>query len=237
VLSDSPLYKPEYQESFAKLDLDLANKLLDEVGLDKKNDAGIRLLPDGREAEIIVETAGEDTNETDVLELVKESWAKAGIKLFVKSQTREVLDSRVASGDAMMSTWTGLENGVATADFPPYELAPTRDDQPHWPMWGLHTMTGGKGGVAIDEPNAAKLTELYWQWMGTGDADRRAAIWHEMLAIHADQVFTIGLVAAVPQPVVVSNKLKNVPEKGIYNFDPGAFFGIYHPDTFWLDAK
>jgi peptide/nickel transport system substrate-binding protein len=36
------------------------------------------------------------------------------------------------------------------------------------------------------------------------------------------------------QPVVVSNKLRNVPTEGIYNWDPGAFFGIYHPDTFWL---
>ena len=28
--------------------------------------------------------------------------------------------------------------------------------------------------------------------------------------------------------------LRNVPTKGIYNFDPGAFFGIYKPDTFWF---
>ena len=28
-----------------------------------------------------------------------------------------------------------------------------------------------------------------------------------------------------------------MPERGIYNFDPGAFFGIYRPDTFWLDES
>jgi peptide/nickel transport system substrate-binding protein len=26
-----------------------------------------------------------------------------------------------------------------------------------------------------------------------------------------------------------------VPEKGILSWDPGAHFGIYHPDTFWVD--
>jgi peptide/nickel transport system substrate-binding protein len=26
-----------------------------------------------------------------------------------------------------------------------------------------------------------------------------------------------------------------VPKEGIYNWDPGAHFGIYRPDTFWLD--
>lgn len=56
-----------------------------------------------------------------------------------------------------------------------------------------------------------------------------------MLDIHADQVFSIGIVNGTFQPVVVSRKMHNVPEKGIYTYDPGAYFGIYQPDTFWLD--
>ena len=65
--------------------------------------------------------------------------------------------------------------------------------------------------------------------------DERAKIWHRMLAIHADQQFSIGVINNVMQPVVVSNTLKNVPEKAIYNWDPGAHFGIYSPDSFWFD--
>ena len=45
----------------------------------------------------------------------------------------------------------------------------------------------------------------------------------------------IGTVNGVPQPVVVSNKMRNVPEQGLYNWEPGSYFGIYQPDTFWLD--
>ena len=56
-----------------------------------------------------------------------------------------------------------------------------------------------------------------------------------MLEIRADNVFTIGIVSGVPQPVVVDDRLRNVPEKGIYNWDPGAHFGIYRPDTFWFE--
>jgi peptide/nickel transport system substrate-binding protein len=26
----------------------------------------------------------------------------------------------------------------------------------------------------------------------------------------------------------------NVPREGFYNWDPGAFFGIYRPETFWF---
>ena len=41
----------------------------------------------------------------------------------------------------------------------------------------------------------------------------------------------------MPQPVVVSNRLHNVPEQGIYSWDPGAHFGIYKPDCFWVDSS
>ena len=56
-----------------------------------------------------------------------------------------------------------------------------------------------------------------------------------MLAIRTDSMFSIGTVRKVPQPVVVSDRLRNVPIEGIYNWEPGAFFGVYHPDTFWFD--
>ena len=56
-----------------------------------------------------------------------------------------------------------------------------------------------------------------------------------MLEIHAEQVYTIGLVAQIPQPVVVTKSLRNVPEEAIFNWDPGAQFGIYRPDTFWFE--
>ncbi|MGH8706191.1 MAG: hypothetical protein ACREUO_12340, partial [Burkholderiales bacterium] len=52
--------------------------------------------------------------------------------------------------------------------------------------------------------------------------------------IHAEQQFVIGVVCGVLQPVVARNTLRNVPEKGLYNWDPGAFFGIYRPETFWF---
>ncbi len=39
------------------------------------------------------------------------------------------------------------------------------------------------------------------------------------------------------QPIVVNAKLRNVPEQGNYNWDPGAYFGIYKPDGFWFDLS
>ena len=46
----------------------------------------------------------------------------------------------------------------------------------------------------------------------------------------------IGTVAGVQQPVVVNDRLRNVPAEGVFNWDPGAQFGIYKPDSFWFDT-
>ena len=47
----------------------------------------------------------------------------------------------------------------------------------------------------------------------------------------------IGIVCGAQQPVVINNALRNVPEEGIYNWEPGSYFGLYRPDTFWLDES
>src|SRR3546814_2689751 len=70
-------------------------------------------MPDGRPIEIVVETAGEDTEQTDILELIGDNWAKIGVKLFAKPSQRDIVRNRIFSGEAMMSVWTGLENGLA----------------------------------------------------------------------------------------------------------------------------
>ena len=77
--------------------------------------------------------------------------------------------------------------------------------------------------------------ELLEAWRAAGDSAARTAIWNEVLAIWADQVYTIGTVANVPQPVVVNRHLRNVPEKAVFAWEPGAQFGVHKPDTFWLD--
>ncbi len=234
VLQESPLFRAEYRKNWAHYDIEQANQLLDDIGLTQRDDRNLRLLPDGRPLEILVHTAGESTEETDVLELIHDSWLKVGIKLYTKPSQREVFRDRVFSGEAMMSVWAGLDNGLPTPDMSPLDLAPTTQDQLQWTQWGQYFETKAKKGEAPDMATAQRLLDLNTAWERAADTATRERIWHEMLGIHADQVFSIGLVCGVLQPVVVNNRLRNVPKKGIYNWNPGAFFGIYQPDTFWF---
>jgi len=233
VLEASPLYKPEYRTDWAKYDRKEANRLLDEIGLKRGADR-MRKLPDGRPLEIIVETAGESTEETDVLQLIRETWREVGIKLFSKPSQRAAFRNRIFAGETVMSIWFGLENGLPTADSAPDELAPTSQQQLQWPKFGEYYETGGKKGEAPDITEVKTLAQLYKDWAAATTSEARAAIWHKMLEIHMQQQYVIGIVSGVPQPVVARDTLMNVPTQGFYNWDPGAFFGIYHPDQFWF---
>lgn len=235
VLPSSPLYKDKYSQAWIEYDVDAANALLDEAGFDKRNDNGVRLLPDGRPFEIIVETAGEQSQETDILQLIADHWKDIGVRLFVKPSQRDILRGRVSNGETVMSTWQGLNRGLATPDMNPEELAPVSPIQAQWPSWGNYWESKGAAGEKPSLPEVARLSELYQNWRSASDYTIQAEIWDEMLSIFTDQVYTIGIISGGLQPIVVSNKLKNVPEEGIWAFEPTLYFGHYLPDTFWLD--
>jgi peptide/nickel transport system substrate-binding protein len=235
VLPASPLYRDEYANAYTNYDTTAANILLDEMGLTQRDSDGIRLLSDGRPAEIIVETAGEDLVETDVLELITDHWSKIGIKLLVRTSQTDVLRSRIIGGKVMMAMASGLDNGIPTADMNPKALAPTSHEQMQWPEWGIFVESGGEKGTQADVKEARDLYDLYVQWRQTSDTEMRAVIWHKMLKTYTDQVFSIGIVNSTLQPIVAATWLHNVPDKAIYSFDPTAYFGVYGMDTFWSD--
>ena len=234
LLPKSPLFRPEYRRAWARFDLKQANSLLDEAGLARRDIDGIRLLPDGRRVEFVIETAGESTEEADVLSLIRDTWLEIGIKIYARPTQRELFRKRIYAGSTLMSVWGGLDNGVATADMSPRELAPTSQAQLQWPKWGQYFEEKGAVGEPPELPEVKRLAELYEAWRLSSSTAKREAIWHEMLKINADQVFTIGTVNGTRQPVVVAKHLVNVPDEGIWTFDPGGYFGLYMPDTFWF---
>lgn len=238
-LEASPLYDPANSQAFAQYDPDAANALLDGMGLTERRGDGIRLLPDGRALEIIVETAGERSSEIDALELITETWREIGIKLLARPSDRDILRNRSYAGQTMMTVWSGWDLGVPTPDLSPEELAPTKQSTLLWPKWGQHFQTMGSAGQRPDMDMAETLLDLYegWRsgWLIEGEPITKTEAWNRMLKIHADEQFVIGVVAQAPQPVVVSGRLRNVPEIGLYSWEPGAQFGVHRMDEFWFE--
>ncbi|MBO1907288.1 ABC transporter substrate-binding protein [Microvirga sp. 3-52] len=237
IVAESPLFSQELRTTNADYNPGEASRLLDGIGLTKRNGAGIRLLPDGRELEIIVETDGESTLVVDGLTLIGEFWREIGIKLFVKPQDRTVLRNRSYAGLTVMVAAPGLDNAIPTAIMPPTELAPMRQDNYAWPKWGQFAETKGKNGEQVDMPEAQRLLDLYTTWMNTGNRDVQRDAWTEMLRNHAENQWAIGTISGALQPIVVRNGLHGLPAKALYSWEPTAMIGIYRPDEiFWNKA-
>lgn len=235
VLPESNLYKPEYANNWTQFDRDHANKLLDEIGLTERAGDGTRLLPNGERLEITIESAGESTEETDVLELITDHYREIGVKLFVRASQRDIFRRRAYSGDTVLSVFNGLNNAIPSAIMSPKELVPHAQAQLEWPKWGQYVETNGKSGEPVEMDEVKELVDLYHDWTQAPSEASKLVAWHKLLASYTDNVFSIGTVNNSRQAVVVANDLRNVPEKGIYAWDPTSYFGIYKPDTFWFD--
>lgn len=234
VSPSSPLYSKENATRWVKHDPAAANRLLDEMGLTKRDNLGIRLLPDGRRLELLVELNGGDGDMLDALQLIGETWADLGIKLIAKPQDRAILRQRSYAGQTIMVMSTGLDNAIPTPEMPPLELAPAVQDTYSWPKWGQHMESKGTAGEACDIPEAQALLAAYNRWRSTSDPAVKEGVWREMLANHADNLWSIGTVSGELQPVVVSKRLRNVPEKATFAWEPTSLFGVYRVDEFFL---
>ncbi|EEX08295.1 oligopeptide ABC transporter, periplasmic oligopeptide-binding protein [Ruegeria lacuscaerulensis ITI-1157] len=234
VLPASPFYSEENAQAWAQYDIDRANALLDEAGLDKRDRNGIRLLPDGRPMELVIETAGERQEVENALQIVTDTWRDIGVKLVMRPLDRDILRNRVFAGNTMASVWYGWDNGIPQVYTSPLYVAPTDQVFLSWPKWGQHYQTGGGSGEPPDLPEAQRLLELAHDWQVATDDDQRRAAWEAMLKIHAEQVYAIGILNGAPQPIVVSNRLRNVPQQAMWAWEPGAHFGVHRPDEFFF---
>ena len=234
LLPNSPLYRAADREAWATHDPQRANALLDEAGVAQRDARGTRLLGDGRPLDIPVAYSDDNELAAELLGAVHEQLAALGVRLTLLPTPREALRRRIQSGEAVMTAGAGLTNGLATADSSPSEWVPSDERQRQWPSWGRFIESRGRAGEAPTDAHALRLIDLYRQWRAAIVPARKDAVWHDIAAEAADAVFSIGLVAQVPQPVVVDPKLRNVP-LSVPFLPEGPQLGLYRPDQFWLE--
>ena len=240
VLQRSPLFRPEFRTAWTQVRRQGRQRA---ARLARAHASatrpGLRLLPDGRPMEIVVDTSGESTEETDVLELVRDSWRKLGIALFSRPSVREVFRKRVYSGKSMMTIWSGLNNGIPTPEMSPNELAPTAQEQLQWPMWGQYYENNRKGGEApalARGEGARRASTTTWR-MSASAGRARADLAADARNPRAAGVHDRHRLAGAAADRGPGTSCATFRPKGIYSWDPGSYFGMYHPDTFWLDPQ
>src|SRR5690606_25995633 len=79
LLPESPGFNEEWANAYTEYDPELANQMLDELGLTERDSDGFRLLPDGSGPLTIIISHPSNTG-SDPTEMVKSYWEAVGIK-------------------------------------------------------------------------------------------------------------------------------------------------------------
>ena len=213
VMDISPDFKPEYATRYTELDLDKANAWLDEVGLDQKDGEGFRIAPESGEALVLTISCLVASAESN--ELIKEYWAKVGIKTVVKTEERSVHYERMASNELQLSTW-----GMDGALYPlwlnyAYWIVPwIQGSSRIGPAFGLYRDTNGEQGM---EPTGdmGKALDLFDQASAEVDQEKSIALASQVLDIASENVWAIGTYLLAKGFMVVKNGFSNVPAEAV----------------------
>jgi peptide/nickel transport system substrate-binding protein len=233
-------FKKEWADNFAKFDVNLANQLLDQVGLDKKGADGIRLRPDGKPMSFQLEYLPQEGPKKETMELVVKHWAKVGLQVEAAARERAFLLTRLNAGQHDASGWhvdRQLER-AAYAYGSTQKLGPGGDSAITWAKaWRDWLLSGGTQGV--EPPQEAKeLFNTYGQWLQTSmGTPEYMAGGQKVYDLIAKNLWVIGIIGEGPGPVVVKNTLENVfaaDKKKIWWGAANWFWHPHHPEQWFF---
>jgi len=211
----SSYYEESYGKSYAEYDPARANKLLDDMGLKRGGTDQPRMRPDGKPLQFTVEDA---TFNEKMDELVRDYWAKIGVQVTIKSETRELYSQRANANELEASVWFGDSMDEFTAHVRPFSFRPPWgiDNVPHsgspWNTWRL---TNGKDGQEPpqDVKDLIDLTDRFRQT--TRGTDEYTKLGKEMLSRNVAGLYSIGTVGLVPSVIIARKNLRNFPENQV----------------------
>ena len=187
-------------------DPELANRLLDEAGLDQRDAQGFRLGPDGKTFEIPFEIAMHATDQVPVTEMIAEYWKDVGLKTTMKTIEPGLQATRRNANELQADLlwhhgpelWWG-----ALWDFVPSAYGP------RWHTW---FQTAGAEGEEPPDDVKEVIAAMDCSIALSGDA-REAAI-DEVREMMMENVYIILNVEDVKYPLIVNKDLGNVPTGG-----------------------
>ncbi len=218
LLPESRGFKQEWADNYAQYDPDLANELLDSIGLTERGNDGFRLRPDGSALTVVGYQFAQDTI---AAEMVKGYLAAVGINLIIEVQERSLHYERLEANQIPIEFYLSSEDIYPLFLVYPYWILPYAPAARIAPASGLWYQTNGRDGIA-PEGDLLRTIELYEEAKATPDDDVRFEKSMEIYQINADNLWTIGTVAATMSPVIVRNNFRNVPESFISGTINGA---------------
>ena len=203
-LGDVPTWIP------AEFDEDLANSLLDEMGMDQRDGEGMRMAPDGSEFTFFIEVSPVRTDMIPVGELIIDHLATyADIRAELRQEDPNIKDERILNNEAQATIFW-----IQTFQWAPgmnTEYATSDQWCSSWLEW-LET-DGASGTEPIAEVKRLyEILQLRKATVPYSDAD--LALVEELFQIHYDNVWILPIIENVLRPTIFNADFGNVATAG-----------------------
>jgi peptide/nickel transport system substrate-binding protein len=234
-MPNSQYYKEEYGQAWAQYDTELANQLLDEMGLDQRNSDGFRLRPDGQVLAFNIEHAGPRVGvaTAEFTEIVSTFWNEIGIQSTTKEIQISLYNERWNQGLVHCGCWHADR---CTDLLLPIEMRwyiPTDIGQGGCaPLWGQWFTSGGTLGE--EPPEEIKtLFDHYHTMNSVIDDAERVAAGQKIFDWLAETPLAIGTVLESPAPLLFPKTMRNLPRPKVPVGWDSYGISTYHPEAFF----
>ncbi len=229
----SPYYNDQLSNQYLEYDPERAGEILDAIGMPVGSD-GFRQYPNGDDLQITVIVASATENFEPVGELWVDYMRAVGIdanlRVIDRPAWHQINDANSEDFQATVA-WgsTSLDPYLAGARHLVATQPATAQYAPAWATWH---QTDGEAGV---EPPAwmQRSQELFEDIQVTVDQEERIAISDQITGIAAENFFGIGTVEPPALPIIVSNRLVNVLDSGVFQWFSIAY--VQQAYQWWID--
>ena len=227
-----PYYLPEFEKHGLTYDPDLANRLLDEVGM-KRGEDGMRRMPDGKPFKQILHSyPSEGGTGGETWQLIADYWREVGLDFVPKLDAATLSSMQVRNGN---SDFWAYGNAGMHWIVDPIWYVPLAENAYHAPLFGRYYARKGRSGVP-PTPEFQRLVDWYEELAATvGNDERKTQLGRNILSQWARECYIIGI-AREKRLTIVSNRFKNMPDHMIqcYRLMAPGYIG---PEQFYLDER
>ncbi len=233
---DTSFYVEGIDKMYTEYDVDLANELLDEIGLEWLEGEEYRTLPNGEP--FIIETQVMK-DRADKWEIMKGYWKEIGVGLEYKPVEAQLLREQLQTNELPIGSW----GGGGAGEFYAHANRPIRYMPPwHWPtlpqgglLWSIWHDTNGEEGE--EPPEIIKeLFDAVDAWLRAPyGSDEYLELGEKIITINAENLWWFGVVGYDPTAWMIDANVHNLPpEDTRVAVDVCGAFGDYLPEQFWI---
>jgi peptide/nickel transport system substrate-binding protein len=238
----SKYYKEKYGTAWAQYDPALANKLLDEMGLTRRDGAGFRLRPDGKRLSYHIEHAGIRVGVAvhEFTEMVCTFWREIGIEATTKEIAEALYGERMMADEIHCGIWhadrvTDMLMPIEMCWFLPVGNQAQGNPSAAWTAW-FNAPDREAEGLVEPPARIKQLLEWHDKMREAVDENERVALGQQIFDDLAENPLAIGSVLESPCPLIINKNLRNVPRPKVpIGWDT---YGIntYHTAAFYYEG-